>query len=415
MGRFILHCDMNNFYASVECMLNPSLKGHPIAVCGAEEDRHGIILAKNYEAKKFNVSTGDTIWQAKNKCKNLIIVSPPNFIEYEKYSHLAKNIYRRTTDYVESYGLDECWLDITNVAKNYDEAKKIADDIRETIIFELGLTISVGVSFNKVFAKLGSDMKKPNATTIITEDNFKTKVWPLPVENLLGVGRATKKIMDRYFIKTIAELANQKEDRMKFMLGKNGVQLLNFAKGIDYSPVARFDETQDIKSVGHGTTTVKDLTNNDEVWILILSLTDEIAYKLRQNKKRAKGISIQIRDDQLFTRQWQKSFEMSEQSSLRLAEAAFTLFKEVYDWARPIRSVTVQAIRLIDDEVMEQKILLSDIEKMEKIEKIEKCIENINSRFGDGSIKNAILLSEKNSPKNKYKSHLPTGIPRKRS
>lgn len=415
MNRIILHCDMNNFYASVECMLNPSLKGHPVAVCGAIEERHGIVLAKNYEAKKFNVSTGDTIWQAKNKCPGLIIVSPPNFSEYEKYSHLARNIYRRITDYVEGYGLDECWLDISNVVRTYDEAEKLADDIRKTVTFELGLTISVGVSFNKIFAKLGSDLKKPNATIVITEENFKNKVWPLPVEDLLGVGRATKKIMDRYFIKTIGDLANQKEDRMKYLLGKNGVQLLNFARGIDYSPVARFDEGQDIKSVGHGTTTVKDLTNNDEVWVLMLSLTEEISFKLRQNKKRAKGISIQIRDDQLFVKQWQKSFEMSEQSYLRLAEAAFDLFKEVYDWNRPIRSITVQAIKLIDDDTMEQKLLLSDVDKMEKIEKIEKCIENINSRFGDGSIKNATLLSDKNSPKNKYKSHLPTGIPKQRS
>lgn len=288
MSRFILHCDMNNFYASVECMLNPSLKGHPVAVCGAIEERHGIVLAKNYEAKKFNVSTGDTIWQAKNKCPGLIIVSPPNFSEYEKYSRLARQIYRRITDFVEPYGLDECWLDISNVVRTYDEAEKLADDIREIITFELGLTISVGVSFNKIFAKLGSDLKKPNATTVITEENFKNKVWPLPVEDLLGVGRATKKIMDRYFIKTIGDLANQKEDRMKYLLGKNGVQLLNFARGIDYSPVARFDEGQDIKSVGHGTTTVKDLTNNDEVWILMLSLTEEISFKLRQNKKEQK-------------------------------------------------------------------------------------------------------------------------------
>ena len=413
MNRIILHCDMNNFYATVECMLNPQLKGHPVAVCGAIEERHGIVLAKNYEAKAFQVGTGDTIWQAKNKCPDLIIVSPPNFPEYEKYSRLARQVYRRFTDYVEPYGLDECWLDITNAAKNYIEAEKIADEIREIIKFELGLTISVGVSFNKIFAKLGSDMKKPDATTVITENNFRAKVWQQPVENLLGVGRATKKVLDRYKIKTIGDLANQQDDRMQFILGKNGVQILNFARGIDYSPVARYDERDEIKSVGHGTTTVKDLENDDEVWKVILGLTEEISLKLRHNKKRAKGISIQIRDNRLVTRQWQKSFEMSEQSYLRLAEAAFSLFKEVYNWDNPIRTITVQAIKLIDDDTMEQKLLLSDVDNMEKIEKIEKCIEGLNNRFGDGSVKNATLLDDKVTPRLKYKTHMPTGIPKK--
>ena len=191
MDRAILHCDMNNFYASVECMLDPSIKDKPVAVCGSQKDRHGIVLAKNYHAKDYGVKTGDTIWQAQNKCKDIVIVDTPHFDEYAKYSKLARNLYREYTDLVEPMGLDECWLDVTASTKLFGPPEKIANELREKVKSKFNLTISVGVSFNKTFAKLGSDMKKPDATTIITRDNFKTVVWPLPVSYLFGVGRRT--------------------------------------------------------------------------------------------------------------------------------------------------------------------------------------------------------------------------------
>ena len=207
MSRNILHCDMNNFYASVECMLDPALREYPVAVCGSVEERHGIVLAKNYKAKAFNVQTGDAVWQAKQKCRDLVIV-PPHYEEYLKYSKLARSVYERYTDQVEPYGMDECWLDISGTEGIYGSPEKVANEIRETIKFELGLTISVGVSFNKIFAKLGSDMKKPDAITVIEKDTFKEKIWGLPASDLLGVGRATKKVLDKYAITTIGDLAN---------------------------------------------------------------------------------------------------------------------------------------------------------------------------------------------------------------
>ena len=206
MLRNILHCDMNNFYASVECMLDPALKKYPVAVCGSVEERHGIVLAKNYKAKAFHVQTGDAVWQAKQKCKDLVIV-PPHYEEYIKYSKLARNVYERYTDQVEPYGMDECWLDISRTEDIFGSPEQVANEIRETIKFELGLTISVGVSFNKIFAKLGSDMKKPDAVTVIEKDTFRDKIWGLPASDLLGVGRATKKVLDKYDIRTIGDLA----------------------------------------------------------------------------------------------------------------------------------------------------------------------------------------------------------------
>lgn len=412
--KYILHCDMNNFYASVECMLNPTLKNHPVAVAGSIEDRHGIILARNYLAKPFGVGAGDTIWQAKNKCPNLVIVSPPNFYEYEKYSKLARKIYNRYSEFVEPYGMDECWVDITTLAKDFDDAERIANNIREDIKFELGLTISVGVSFNKVFAKLGSDMKKPDATTVITQENFQNKVWPLPASDLLGVGRATKKALDNYNIRTIGDLAKIDKNWMNIVFGKNGQRLSEYANGIDYSEVARFDEQSTVKSVGHGITTVKDLENNDEVWRVILELSQDIGFKLRRYKKRAKAVSISIRDNKLVTRQWQMQLKTSIQSSIMIAEATFELFKEKYDWTNPIRTVTITAIKLIEEDTVENLTFFTDIDAIEKVESVEKCIEKLNERFGDGIVKNATLLKEGNMPRLKPKLEMPTGMPQPR-
>ena len=412
MDRFILHCDMNNFYASVECMLDKSLRDKPVAVCGVQSDRHGIVLAKNYLAKDFDVKVGEPIWQARQKCKDLVVVSPPKFHEYEKYSKLAKNIYLRYTDKVEPYGMDECWLDITNSCKDFDDAKSIADNIRKTITFELGLTISVGVSFNKVFAKLGSDMKKPDATTVITQDDFRLKVWPLPASDLLGVGRATKKVFEKYYIKTIGDIAKENEQRLAYLCGKNGIELKRFANGEDKSEVVFYDELSDAKSVGHGITTTKDLETEDEVWKLMLSLSKEIGIKLREYKKRAKGISISIRDNLLFTKQWQRVKDSSMQSGYEIAKEAYELFLERYDWQNPIRTVTIQAIKLVDEYSFEQQNIFNNIQLSKKIEKLEKCNEKLDKRFGEGTVVNAVLLKDKLLPKIKPNAVMPTGIPR---
>ncbi|MBR1454554.1 MAG: DNA polymerase IV [Lachnospiraceae bacterium] len=233
MDRAILHCDMNNFYASVECMLDPSIRNMPVAVCGSAEERRGIVLAKNYFAKDFGVKTGDAIWQAKKKCPNLVVVDKPHFDEYSKYSRLARNLYREYTDLVEPMGLDECWLDVTASTRLFGKPKKIADELRERGKKEFNLTISVGVSFNKTFAKLGSDLKKPDATTVISRENFKDVVWPLPVSSLIGIGRKTTEKLKQVFIYTVGDLARTKKERLKALFGKNGIALYNCANGLE--------------------------------------------------------------------------------------------------------------------------------------------------------------------------------------
>ncbi len=409
MARNILHCDMNNFYASVECMLDPSLKKYPVAVCGSVEERHGIVLAKNYKAKAFNVQTGDAVWQAKEKCKDLVIV-PPHYEEYIKYSKLARNVYERYTDQVEPYGMDECWLDITGTEALFGSPEKVANEIRETMKFELGLTISVGVSFNKIFAKLGSDMKKPDAVTVIAKETFREKIWGLPAADLLGVGRATQRVLNNYGIRTIGELANTNPDFLRSQLGKNGVALWNYANGNDLSLVAKKDFVSPVKSVGHGITTVKDLETSEQVWLVFLELTQDIGHKLRVHGLSAEGVAIHIRDNTLYTKQWQTKIELPTQSPMIIAKRAFQLFEERYIWRNPIRSITIQAINLVPQDTPRQIGLFMDMEKIEKLEKLEKCIETIRERFGKDSIRNGALYQNLYLPPEKAEITMPTGM-----
>ena len=409
MLRSILHCDMNNFYASVECMLDPALKKYPIAVCGSVEERHGIVLAKNYKAKAFDVKTGDAVWQAKQKCKDLVVV-PPHYEEYIKYSKLARSVYERYTDQVEPYGMDECWLDISGTESLFGSPEKVANEIRETMKFELGLTISVGVSFNKIFAKLGSDMKKPDAVTVIPKDTFREKIWGLPAADLLGVGRATQRVLDSYCIRTIGDLANTDPEFLRRRLGKNGVVLWNYANGNDLSLVAKKDFVSPIKSVGHGITTVADLEKPEQVWPVFLELTQDIGHKLRVHGLSAEGVAIHIRDNTLNTRQWQTKIALPTQSPMIIAKTAFQLFEKRYGWNNPIRSVTVQAINLIPQDTPRQIDMFMDAAKQDKLERMEKCVEEIRRRFGKDSIRNGVLCQNLRLPPEKAEITMPTGM-----
>ena len=413
MERTILHCDMNNFYASVECMLNPSLIGHPVAVGGDVENRHGIILAKNYEAKKFGIQTGEALWQAKQKCPKLIIV-PPHYEEYLKYSRLAHSIYADYTDLIEPYGMDEVWMDVTGSTKAFGSGEVIANTLRERIKYELGLTISVGVSFCKVFAKLGSDMKKPDAVTVIPKDSFRDIIWDLPASDMLGVGRSTEKFLSSYGIHTIGQLANAYPDLMQRKLGKNGMVLLAFANGEDRSKVAPQDYEPPMKSIGHGITTMQDLENNAEVWNIMLALTQDIGHKLRVYNKNAAGVAIYIRyivDKQIAGKQWQCQLPVRTHSAAIIAKEAYRLFESSYGWEYPIRSVTVRAINLCSQDLPEQLQFFSDAATVERKEKLETAIEDIRRRFGKYSIQPACLCQNIKMPTDReVELRMPTGM-----
>lgn len=390
-ARTVLHSDLNNFYASVECMLDPELKKHPVAVCGRVEERHGIVLAKNYAAKAFGVQTGETIFQAKCKCPGLVTVDP-HYNEYMKYSRLVREIYCDYSDLVEAYGMDENWLDVTGSRMVLGDGERIANEIRERVKFELGLTVSVGVSFNKIFAKLGSDMKKPDAVTVITRENFKEKVWGLPADDMLGVGRSAMRELRRFGVKTIGDLAHCPDEMLSYKFGVNGLRMKRFANGEDSSAVVHRDFEFPIKSVGRGTTFTSDLVESSEVWRMILTLSDEVASKLRAAKKKAQGVSLTVKCSDLAVKEWQGSTEHPTQNALELAEHAYGLFTKNYPWIKPIRALTVRAIRLDDESVCEQLTFFRNAERIEKTAAKDRTVDDIRRRFGRRAIVSAATM-----------------------
>ena len=319
MGRIIIHSDLNNFFASVESLKKPWLKDVPMAVAGNVQQRHGIILAKNIHAAKFGVKTAEPIWSAMQKCPSLITV-PPSHDDYIVISQRVRKIYESYCDRVESFGIDECWLDISKIAKDFDEGKKIADEIRERILDEIHITASCGVSFNKTFAKLGSDLKKPNATSVITDTDFKDIVWKLPAESLLFVGKSTKAELARLNISTIGQLAAMDTKTLEFVLGKNGIALWEAANGIDNSPVSASDYKSTIKSVGNSTTTPYDLTTEEDVRIVLLSLCDRVSARLRKLGLVCEGIQLHVRDANLNTFERQQKLPTPTEPALRFSK-----------------------------------------------------------------------------------------------
>lgn len=397
MERVILHADMNNCYASIETKLNPKLKGIPLAVCGRREDRHGIVLAKSQEAKVLGVRTGEAIWEAQLKCPNLLIV-PPNYDEYLKHSRWARDIYYDYSNQVEPYGIDECWLDVSGSIHLFGKGRDIAEEIRSRIKKELGITVSIGVSFNKIFAKLGSDMKKPDAVTEIAREDFKEKIWNLPVEELLGVGKASKKKLNRLMIFTIGDLARGDPDLIRMKLGINGVYLWNYANGRDYSSVTDRDYRDPVKSVGRGITTTEDLENNLEVYRVFRELSFGVSKALRSYGYLAGGIQISVKNNNLFSKQYQRQISYPSLSSTILAEEAYDLFLEKYSWESPIRALTIRAINLIGEKNGSQLSFCEDYSKLIKREKVDDAFFKIRERFGDYSISYAGLMGDIKMP-----------------
>lgn len=410
MERTILHCDLNSFYASVEILLDPSLSGKAMAVCGSKEDRHGIVLAKSDLAKKYGVQTGEAIWIAQQKCPGLIIV-PPRFDEYMKFSAMARKIYEDYTDLIEPFGIDECWLDVTASRLLFGSGERIAEELRQRLKNETGLTISVGVSFNKIFAKLGSDLKKPDAVTIIPKEDFRSRIGGLAASDMLGVGRSAMKFLKDYGICTINQLADADVAFLEEKLGKCGRQIWEYANGLDCSPVRHMSLCEPIKSVGHGTTCITDILTDDEVWQVIYGLSQDVSKRLRRYKLRAGGVQIAVKDDLLRVKQYQRPLYSPTQSFAEIAEAAFALFKANYQWERSVRAVTVRTITLLpeaDDEP--EQLLLGAPPKSDKRDRIELAIERIRSRYGQSAINMGSLFAAAEITAEEIPNTMPTGM-----
>lgn len=393
MERVILHSDMNNFYASVECLYNPSLRNKPVAVGGDPEQRHGIVLAKNYIAKRYGVQTGEALWQAKKKCPDIIFVTP-HFERYLRFSQMAQEIYSDYTDQMEPFGLDEVWLDVTGSQTLFGNGKNIANTIRSRIKSELGITVSVGVSYNKIFAKLGSDMKKPDATTEIYPDNFRDKVWCLPVAELLYVGPATQKKLRHYGIYTIGDLANTDTKYLQSWFGVNGIMFWQFANGLDTSPVSIIGAKSQVKSIGNSTTTPKDLTCDDDIKITLFLLSESVAARLRECGLLCRTIQISVCDNKLQSFERQIKLEEPVCISDIIANTAFQLFKYNTREEYAIRNLGVRACDLQMD-CYRQIGLLPESIRIQKQEHLETAVDSIRQRFGHYAIQRGIMLADK--------------------
>ncbi len=389
--RKILHIDINGFYASVECLLDESLFGKPVAVSGSVSDRHGVILAKNQQAKELGIKTGMTVFQAKKLVPDLII-RETHHSEYMKYSKLVKAIFYEYTDYVESFGIDEAWLDVTNSRKFGGDAVKLANEIRERVKDEIGVTVSIGVSFNKVFAKLGSDLKKPDAVSVIPYDNFKEILYPMPVESLLYVGRATKTKLNKLNIHTIGDLAAADENLLIAHLGKWGSVLYSYAIGEDHSEVKKYLEKDEYKSIGNSLTFYRDLDNNLDVETLIILLSESVCSRMRDyGYKYARTVSIVITNNLLTSTVRMKKLAKPTNVSSEVATAAMELFRANFDWKTKVRML---GVTISDFTTKEQLSFDIDVKKEQKKENLEATVENLRKRFGRSAINRAVVLRD---------------------
>ncbi|MBE6759131.1 MAG: DNA polymerase IV [Ruminococcaceae bacterium] len=411
MDRIILHSDCNSFYASVELLHRPELRGRAVVVGGDVEERHGIVLSGNPAARKCGIKTGEVIWQAKQKCPDLVVI-PPDFDRYHRFSRMTREIYLEYTELVEPFGLDEAWLDMT-AGLQPGQGVEFAHQLRERIKRELGITVSVGVSFNKIFAKLGSDYKKPDAVTEIPRDRFREIVFPLPVNDLLYVGRSTGSKLRSMGIYTIGALAQFPRELLCQRLGKMGSVLHCFANGLDTSPVARYQDTVTVKSVGNSTTAPRDLENFEDVKIIALVLADSVSRRLREQQLSGRVVSMSVRSSGLCWFSRQHKLDHHTNLASEIAAAALELFRANYDWEEPIRSLGVCVSDLVQGSQPVQYSIFDDTQRREQRRRLEEAMDGLKSRFGTYSVQPAVLLKDRHlsgfDPKESHTIH-PVGF-----
>ena len=396
MERSVLHCDANCYYASVECLYHPEIRDKPVVVGGNEETRHGIVLTGNEKAKKlYSIKTGMSLADARLLCPKLIVM-PPNYPGYIRFSKMLRRIYSDYTDMIEPFGLDECWLDVTGSRLLFGSPEEIAEDIRKRVKFELGITVSVGVSWNKIFAKLGSDYKKPDAVTVINKDNYKKIVYPLPVSDLLMVGPATTRKLKNHGIYTIGELADAPPEMLAAFLGKMGYVLHSFANGYENASVSVSGSTPLIKSVGNGITAPRDLMNEEDIKSVQYVLAESVARRLREQGLKGRVVSIGIRDKNLFSFTRQSKLSSATNDTRKLQSTALKLFNSNYSFETmpPVRALTVSVSELCDENDSFQLDMFEDNELAERLDRLNHAVDGLKDRFGSDCVRQAFLLKD---------------------
>ncbi|MGI6107381.1 MAG: DNA polymerase IV [Lachnospiraceae bacterium] len=393
MDRSILHVDCNCFYASVEMLYHPELRTVPMAVGGDPEARHGIILTANYPAKKRGVKTGMALWQAREACPGVVLV-PPHMSEYIHFSNLSHEILAEYSDLWEPFGLDECWVDVTRSVGILGDAHSLAEEIRQRYRRELGITVSIGVSWNKIFAKYGSDYRKPDAITDVTRENYRNLVWTRPVDDLLYVGNATRRKLHLYGIETIGDLARTDPAFLETVFGKVGLMLLMFARGDDCTPVSREHSPVPVKSIGNSTTSPRDLETDGDVSLVLYILAESVASRLKQNGFAGRVITVSVRDSDLAGFTHQRKTDIPTDISEEIHHIAFELFQESWDWRKPVRSVGVHVSGLVPAGEPWQQDLFVDPALREKRRHADRAVDDLRRRFGYQAVMRGVMYQD---------------------
>lgn len=393
MERVILHCDANSFYASCELVYRPALRGLPVAVCGSTEERHGIVLAATREAKKCGVKTAMVNWEARQICPGLIMI-PPDYGRYIHFSRRLRNMYEQYTDRVEPFGMDECWLDVSGANMDIAQGLRIADALREQARQELGITLSVGISFNKPFAKLGSDLKKPDASTVISRENFRDVVWPLPVDEMIGIGDRMKRKLQGRYIATLGDLARQDVAYMQGAFGKVGVILQRYAAGEDTTPVMLTQDSLEVKSVGNSITAPQDMMTMEDVYCVLYVIADSVSARLREIGMRGRCLSVMVRDAQMRCVGAQRTVHFHTAQAEEMVPVAMDILHfKGFDTMLPYRSIGISmgSLELITRPV--QLDLLGQTARRDKLERLSHAVDSLHARFGDRSIQRGLALA----------------------
>ena len=417
--RLIFHCDCNNFFASCECLERPELKHVPMAVAGDPENRVGIVVAKNEIAKQYGVKTTDTVWQARKKCPEIVFV-PPRHRLYIEVSDRVNAIYRDYSDFVEPASIDESYIDLTGTLDYYNmTARELADSIRARIREEIKITISVGVAGNKIFAKMGSDYKKPDATTVILGEDYKTILWPLPVSDLMFAGKTSVKLLNQNGIHTVGDLALQPRTRVVSLLGKGGEALWMYANGLDDDPVRRWGDVPEVKSVSHGMTFRRDLVTREEIETGVAVQADRIAMSLRRQNLKGSVVSIQIKTPQLVTISRQTSLNHYTWLEHEIRDIAMNLIDEHWRIGDPIRAITVGVSKLVPgNEATEQLDLFGLLgstgqkgsNDREKQDKMEEAADALRRKMGNLAVTLGVLNNEAIGVKREWKKKGDAGV-----
>lgn len=393
MDRVILHSDINACYANIELLFAPELRGRPMAVGGDAERRHGIILSKTEEAKRAGVRTGMALWEARRACPELVVL-PPRFDRYIHFTREVQKIYADYTDRREPFGLDESWLDLTGCVAVRD-GESAAQEIRRRVKRELGLTVSVGVSWNKVFAKLGSDYKKPDAVTVISRENYKELVWPMPAGELLFVGRATSRRLRELGIATIGDLAQADGELLRLRLGKPGLDLHESAAGRENSPVRRAGESPPPKSVGNGTTPPRDMRSRADALPVLTSLAESVGRRLRSFGLLAGNITLELRSDALEWRSHGVQLPHPTDCDMEILAAALELLDESHRWPNALRSVAIRAGELCQATLPEQMDVFTDYAGRDAQRRLDGAIDRLRARFGRESVLRGAVFADR--------------------